>query len=282
MRAVTYPIGFLLLLAFALVLVGVGTAAPRGSVDLRIAKAGSPDPVGVGSTLTYTIRVESLGPDAASGVTVSDRIPKGVDLVSATSSAGQCSARDRRVTCELGGLGTPGVDYGGPVTVTIAVVPRQPGTIVNTASVKSDQKDPLAPNNRATATTRVVGLTASCRGVPATVIGTAADNTLVGSGGRDVIAGLGGEDVIRSLAGRDLVCAGGGNDRVGSGSAADHVFGGIGSDHLLGRGGPDLLRGNAGDDTLKGNRGDDRLRGGRHFDRCRGGAGQDSIGGCER
>jgi uncharacterized repeat protein (TIGR01451 family) len=272
-------IGVLLL---AVALAGISAAAPSGSVDLKIAKTASPDPVGIGAALTYAIRVESLGPDAASGVTVTDRIPKGVDLVSATSSSGQCTARGRKVSCALGGFGAPGVDYGGPATVTLVVVPRQLGTIVNTASVKGGQKDPIATNNRATATTRVVGITATCRGVPATVIGTAADNALLGSGGRDVIAALGGNDTIRSLAGRDLVCAGGGDDRVGSGSAADRVFGGTGSDHLLGRGGPDLLRGNAGNDTLKGDRGDDRLHGGRNFDRCRGGAGEDSIGGCER
>lgn len=271
----------LIVLLLTVALSSIGVAAPRGSVDLRIAKTDSPDPVGVGAALTYAIQVESLGPDVASGVTVTDRIPKGVDLVSATSSAGRCAARDRKVTCALGALGAPGVDYGGPVTATIVVVPRQPGTIVNTATVKGDQQDPIAANNRATATTRVVGLTATCRGVPATVIGTAADNALLGSGGRDVIVGLGGNDTIRSLAGRDLVCAGGGNDRVVAGSAADRVFGGVGSDLLLGRGGPDLLKGNAGSDVLEGNRGDDRLRGGANLDRCRGGGGTDSIRGCE-
>lgn len=277
MRTVICIGAFLLVLALA----GVGAAAPSGSVDLRIAKTASPDPVGVGSTLTYAIRVESLGPEAASGVTVTDRIPQGVDLVSATSSSGQCAARGRKVSCALGGFGVPGVDYGGPATVTLVVVPRQLGTLVNTASVKGDQKDPIAPNNRATATTRVVSLAATCRGVPATVIGTAADNTLLGSGGRDVIVALGGNDTIRSLAGRDLVCAGGGNDYVGAGSAADRIFGGVGSDRLLGRGGPDLLKGNAGNDVLQGNRGDDRLWGGRNFDRCRGGGGTDLIRGCE-
>jgi uncharacterized repeat protein (TIGR01451 family) len=264
-------IGVLLLVV---ALASISAAAPSGTVDLRITKTATPDlVVGIGAALTYTIQIESLGPDAASGVTVADRIPKGVDLVSVTSSAGHCGTRDRKVTCQLGGFGAPGIDYGGAVTVTLVVAPREAGTIVNTASVKGDQQDPIAPNNRATATTRVVGLTATCRGVPATVIGTAADNALLGSGGRDVIAALGGNDTIHSFAGRDLICAGGGNDRVGSGSAADRVFGGVGSDRLLGRGGPDVLRGN---------RGDDRLQGGRDFDRCRGGPGDDSIGGCER
>jgi uncharacterized repeat protein (TIGR01451 family) len=261
-----------------------GSAAPAGSADLKITKADSPDPVGVGSVLTYSIRVENLGPNGATGVTVTDQLPKGVDFVSATAGPGQCTSKGTKVTCELGIVGGGGIPYlqAEQPTVTISVIPRQLGTITNTASVKGDQKDPVASNNKATATTRVVGPTATCRGVPVTIAGTPGNDTIVGTGGNDVIAGLGGDDTIVSLAGRDLVCAGAGNDYVGAGSAADRVFGGSGRDRLLGRGGPDVLKGNAGDDVLKGNRGADRLRGGSGFDRCRGGAGADSIRGCER
>jgi uncharacterized repeat protein (TIGR01451 family) len=266
----------------ALACAGVGAAAPVGSADLRIAKTDSPDPVGVGSILTYTMQVENLGPNAATGVTLSDQLPKGVDFVSATASSGRCTSKGKKVTCDIGGLGVPTVDYGGPPTITVSVVPRQVGTITNTASVKGDQKDPVGSNDKATATTRVIGPTATCRGVPVTMAGTAGNDTLVGSGGPDVIGGFAGDDTIVSLGGRDLVCAGNGNDYTGAGSAADRVFGGPGRDRLAGRGGPDVLKGNAGNDVLNGNRGSDRLRGGPGFDRCRGGAGLDSIRGCER
>jgi uncharacterized repeat protein (TIGR01451 family) len=268
--------------ALTLAFADIGATAPSGSADLKITKTDSPDPVNVGSTLAYTIQVQNLGPDAASGVTVTDQLPKGVDFVSATATAGQCARKGTKVTCDLGGLPAPTINYGAPPTVTITVTPRQIGTISNTASVKGDQKDPVASNDKATATTRVIGPGASCRGVPATITGTAGDDTIAGTGGRDVIATFGGDDTIASLAGRDLVCAGSGNDYVGAGSAADRVFGGAGKDRLLGRGGPDVLRGNAGNDVLKGNRGADRLRGGSGFDRCRGGAGVDLIRGCER
>jgi uncharacterized repeat protein (TIGR01451 family) len=268
--------------ALALDFAGVGVAAPSGSADLGITKADSPDPVGVGSTLTYTIQVQNLGPDLATGVTVADQVPKGVDFVSATSSTGQCAHKGKKITCVLGGLRAPTINYGNPPTVTISVVPRQVGTISNTASVKGDQKDPVASNNKATATTSVIGPPATCRGVPATLTGTAGDDTIAGTSGRDVIVTFSGNDTIASLAGRDLVCAGSGDDYIGAGSAADRVFGGAGGDRLLGRGGPDVLRGSAGNDVLKGNRGADRLRGGSGFDRCRGGAGADSIRGCEQ
>jgi uncharacterized repeat protein (TIGR01451 family) len=278
---------FLLLGALTIAVLGLataGSAAPSGTADLKVTKADSPDPVGVGGTLTYTIKVENLGPEAATGVTVTDTLPKGVDFVSASSSLGKCTQQARKVTCVLGSLPAPSVNYGALPTITIAVIPRQAGTITNTASVKGDQKDKAPGNNSATATTRVVGVghVATCRGVAATITGTPGNDVIGGTGGRDVIVARGGADQIASGAGRDLICAGSGNDRVSSGSAADRVFAGSGRDRLLGRGGPDVLKGAGGADVLKGGRGSDRIRGGRGVDTCRGGPGADSIRGCER
>jgi len=274
------------ILAMASILVlgiaAVGMAAKSGSADLAISKVDSPDPVGVGSSLTYTVQVQNLGPDPASGVVVTDELPKGVDFVSATASSGLCSRKGKKVTCALGGLNPSTINYGPPPTVTLTVIPRKIGTITNRASVKGDQKDPVGANNNASATTSVVGPAATCRGVPVTVAGTAGNDTITGTGSRDVIATFGGDDTVLALAGRDLVCAGAGSDYVGAGPAADRAFGGAGDDRLLGRGGPDVLKGAGGNDALKGNRGADRLRGGSGSDRCRGGAGVDSIRGCER
>jgi uncharacterized repeat protein (TIGR01451 family) len=265
----------------ALGFASAGTAAPApGSADLRITKTDSPDPVRIGSTLTYAIRVDNLGPIGATGVVVTDTLPKGVDFVSAMPTGGQCTQQARKVTCALGAVGV-GVNYATPAGVTIAVIPRQAGTITNTASVKGDQKDPVAKNDKATATTRVLGA-ATCHGVAATLTGTPGNDVLVGTGGRDVIVALAGDDRIVSMAGRDLICAGAGNDYIGAGTAADRVFGGAGRDRLLGRGGPDVLKAGAGNDVLKGGRGSDRLRGGSGFDTCRGGPGANSIRGCER
>jgi len=268
--------------ALALGFAGVGTAAKTGSADLTISKTDGPDPVGVGSSLTYTVQVQNLGPDPASGVTVTDELPKGVDFVSATATAGQCTHKARKVTCGLGTLNAPTVNYGPPPTVTLTVIPRKVGTITNKASVKGGQKDPVGANNKASATTSVVGPAATCRGVAVTIAGTAGNDTIAGTGSRDVIATFAGDDTVVSLAGRDLVCVGSGSDYVGAGAAADRVFGGAGADRLLGRGGSDVLKGNGGNDILKGNRGADRLRGGAGFDRCLGGPGVDSIRGCER
>ncbi|HET6996974.1 MAG TPA: hypothetical protein VFI03_00160 [Solirubrobacterales bacterium] len=259
----------------------VGSAAP-GSADLRIAKTDSPDPVAAGSVLNYAIEVDNLGPNAATGVTVTDQLPKNVDLVSATASGGQCALKGRKVTCSLETVPVVTGTYATGRAVSIAVIPRRVGSIVNTASVKGGEKDPVASNNKATATTLVTGPPRTCGGLPVTILGTRGSDTLVGSGGPDVIASFGGDDTIFAFGGQDLICAGPGRDFVGAGTAADRVFGASGGDRLLGRGGPDLLKGNAGNDVLKGNRGDDRLRGGSGFDRCQGGPGRNSIRGCER
>lgn len=264
------------------VLTGIGSAA-QPSANLKITKTDSPDPVQVGQELTYSIGVENLGPAPATGVTVTDNLPRNVDLISAAGPSGGCAVQAGTVTCPVGSLNPVGVNYGGtPGTVRIVVAPRATGKIRNTARVKGAEKDPVPANNKATATTRVLGTTATCRGVPATLVGTSGNDVLLGTGGPDVIVAFGGNDRIVARAGRDLICAGRGNDYIGAGTAADKVFAGPGRDRLLGRGGPDLLKGAGGNDSLKGGRGSDRLRGGRGFDVCRGGPGRDSIRGCER
>jgi uncharacterized repeat protein (TIGR01451 family) len=274
------PVSALLIavLAFS----NIGSAAEPGSSNLRITKSDSPDPVRVGGQLTYAIGVENRGPSPATGVTVTDNLPKDVDLLSTSGPTGPCAVQGGKITCTIGALAPIGVNYGGsPASVTVVVVPRRTGTIRNTATVKGDQKDPAGRNNKATASTRVLGAP-TCRGLTATIAGTPGEDALFGTPGPDVITALGGNDRIVALTGRDLICAGSGRDYIGAGPAADRVFAGPGSDRLLGRGGPDLLRGSGGDDVLKGGRGSDRLRGGRGVDRCRDGPGSDSIRGCER
>jgi uncharacterized repeat protein (TIGR01451 family) len=265
----------------ALALAAAGVAAPAGSTDLAITKADNPDPVRVGSALTYSIGVENLGPLAAGGVTVTDSLPKSVDFVSAASSSGTCTQQKRKVTCALGSIPFGGVNYSGAATVRIVVTPRQLGTITNTATVKGSQKDPVGRNDSASATTQVLQAP-TCRGVTATVVGTPGADVLSGTSGPDVIVALGGNDTIHSGAGRDLICAGAGNDFVSSGSAADRIFGAGGGDRLLGRGGPDVIKAGPGGDLLNGGKGSDRLRGGAGLDRCLGGLGRNSIRGCER
>lgn len=266
----------------ALVFTSPAQPAPGDVADLAVTKTDSPDPVAVGATLTYTIQVANLGPQNATGVVVIDRLPNRMDFVSAVASSGTCDRKGREVTCSVGDLAADATKANA-ITVTIVVRPTKKGVFANTASVDSAETDPVGANDKAETSTEVVEpRTSTCRGVPATVVGTAGADRLTGTPAPDVVAGLGGGDSIAGLTGRDLICAGGGNDRVVAGPAADRVFGGRGADRLLGRGGPDLLSGNPGNDVLKGNAGRDRLRGGRGTDLCVGGSGLDVARGCER
>lgn len=272
------------LVSLAAILLSSSPARPAAGemADLGITKTDSPDPVTAGSVLSYDIQVTNLGPQNATGVTVTDRLPSHVDFVSATASTGKCKAHGSGVTCEIGNLAADPTKANA-VTIAIQVKPTKPGTITNTASVDGVESDPVAANDTASASTTVVAPhVVTCRGVNATITGTPGADRLVGTAGADVIAGLAGADVISGGGGRELICGGGGNDSVTGGAGADRLLGGRGADLLRGGGGPDLVAGNRGNDILKGNAGNDRLRGGAGFDRCNGGAGRDSELSCER
>jgi uncharacterized repeat protein (TIGR01451 family) len=297
------------LLSAALVLAGLIALALGGSharaqgttsADLKLTKTG-PAKVQTGKTLTYEITVNNLGPDAATNVVVTDKLPSAVDYVSASTTQGTCTAKGNKLTCELGDLtadATDPFDPGSTATITVRVkAPKKAGTISNTAEVTSDVTDPKPANDSDTAKTTVVapgggggGGTATCRGIEATIVGTPGNDELSGTRGRDVIVSGRGNDAIASGGGRDLICAGSGadlvsaggsDDRVNAGATKDLVRGGGGDDRLAGRGGTDTLRGQRGNDALRGGRGADGISGGPGTDRCKGGPGNDVVRNCE-
>jgi uncharacterized repeat protein (TIGR01451 family) len=114
----------------------------RPAADLAVQKSDSADPVSRGGALTYTLVVTNHGPASASGVQLVDRLPDSVRFVSASSTAGSCSAADGLVTCSLGTLSN-----GSSATVTIQVTARRAGTAVNTAEVRSLSPDSNPGNN---------------------------------------------------------------------------------------------------------------------------------------
>jgi len=124
-------------------------AAAAASADLSITKADSPDPVGLGNDLTYTLTVRNIGPNTANAVQVVDTLPASVRFVSDSSSQGTCSG-SATVTCALGDLAN-----GGTATVTIVVETSAAGSITNQATVESSTSDPNSDNNSANAATAV-------------------------------------------------------------------------------------------------------------------------------
>jgi Ca2+-binding RTX toxin-like protein len=90
--------------------------------------------------------------------------------------------------------------------------------------------------------------TATCRGIPVTIVGTPGNDVRTGTPGRDVMLGLGGNDTLRGLAGNDLICGGAGKDILLGGKGNDKLYGQKGKDTLKGGPGKDILKGGAGKD----------------------------------
>ncbi len=251
-------------------------AAGADPANLALTKSDSPDPVTVDALLTYTIKVDNNGPDAATNVEVSDDLPSQLADFSASVPGGTCDVKGKKVTCTI-----PSLANGATATVTVLAHPKKAGTLQNTASVTSDVVDPVSSNNSDTEPTTVVEAGGpSCHKKPATIVGTAASETLTGTGGRDVVVAQGGDDTVLAGAGNDIVCSGSGNDLVKGGSGGDFAKGGGGNDKLVGQGGPDTLKGGRGRDRLRGGGGNDLLSGGKNRDRCSGGSGHDVERSC--
>jgi uncharacterized repeat protein (TIGR01451 family) len=119
------------------------------SSDLSIVKTGTPNPVNVGSQLTYTLMVGNAGPSDDTNVTVSDTLPASMTFVSAMPSQGSCSGTTA-ISCNLGA-----VKNEAQATVTIVVTPTAQGMVTNTATVTGDNSDPNQTNNTSSTTTTV-------------------------------------------------------------------------------------------------------------------------------
>jgi uncharacterized delta-60 repeat protein/uncharacterized repeat protein (TIGR01451 family) len=133
----------------------------KGTADLALTKTDPPGRAPTGRNMTYTLTVTNNGPDAASGVTVTDQLPPSVTFVSATPSQGSCSESGGIVTCSLGTLGN-----GAAATVNIVVKPTTAGTITNTASVTAFDQDPNQGNNADSENTSVCRITSRRSSIP--------------------------------------------------------------------------------------------------------------------
>src|SRR5689334_6079699 len=130
-----------------------GTAAStvNTSADLSLVKADSPDPVTAGNNLTYTLSVSNAGPSNAASLSVTDSLPAGTSLVSATGTGWSCSGTTM-VTCTRASLA---VTSAPDITVVVKVDPAQTANLSNSATVTSATSDPDNTNNTGTAASTV-------------------------------------------------------------------------------------------------------------------------------
>lgn len=122
------------------------TATPP--VDLALTAVPSATTVNAGSSLTYTATVSNLGPNDATGVTVTLPLLSSTDFVSGSAPEGPCtgpaSGTAGVVTCLFGNLTN---ESGANVSITVK--PNAAGTLASTLSVSGNQGDPDTSNNSA-------------------------------------------------------------------------------------------------------------------------------------
>ena len=112
-----------------------------GQADLALWSVGNAGRASVGYPVTNTLVVYNAGPDAATGVVVTDTLPVSTRLESVIASQGACT-RTTTVRCDLGTMAP-----GQCATVAIAVRPSGSGMLRATAAVTANETDPQPDNN---------------------------------------------------------------------------------------------------------------------------------------
>jgi uncharacterized repeat protein (TIGR01451 family) len=122
---------------------GASAQVQPTTADLALAKTVSNASPNVGSIITYTITVNNTGADSATGVSINDLLPAGLNYTSNTPSQGTYNSGT--------GVWTVGTIANG-ANATLAIDAEVTGTaaITNIASVKAlDQRDPTTTNDTA-------------------------------------------------------------------------------------------------------------------------------------
>jgi uncharacterized repeat protein (TIGR01451 family) len=146
----------------------VGTGAENTTVqaqsNLAISGSGAPPSVLAGNNVTYTLNVSNSGPSTSANTVVTDTLPTGWSVVSATPSIGSCSGVGTgTASCNLGTLGAANqCSTSFPTSASIVIVAHvpavsQPGVFVNEATITSSNclADPNTNNNTALVETTV-------------------------------------------------------------------------------------------------------------------------------
>lgn len=141
---------------------GLPAARPAAgqSADLQTVKLDNPDPVVPGGSITYDIIVTNLGPNDATGVTLTDTLPAGTTFLALTTDPDwSCTtpAEGSGGTVDCSFTSTLTATSSAAITLTVAVdVDATPGTTIeNTATAGAEEGDPGEGNNDGTASTTV-------------------------------------------------------------------------------------------------------------------------------
>jgi len=134
--------------------------------DLSVSLLDHPGSVQSGSAQAYVLTVANDGPQDATGVLLSYRLPENVVLIAATPTQGRCGQSAGFVECTIGELGA-----GATVTVAIEVISDVStfGIIRSTASIAGDGHDPEDGNNTTALVMVITAPPTPTPNIPATV-----------------------------------------------------------------------------------------------------------------
>ncbi|HMZ19967.1 MAG TPA: DUF11 domain-containing protein [Blastocatellia bacterium] len=131
------------------------TSPLQPTSDLSITKVADAGSIRAGDLVTYTITAKNNGPSDAANVVVTDPLPSGTTLDSATSTKGTCSGT-ATVTCNLGTLTAAAPDNTAVITLKLRVpFTYPPGPLTNLVSVSGAGTDPSGGNNNGSSTITV-------------------------------------------------------------------------------------------------------------------------------
>ena len=118
--------------------------------DLSLTKTVSDTNPNTDDEVQYTLTAHNAGPDDATGVTIHDSFPAGLDFLDASPG---CDIQSGTVTCDLGTLASGDSTA---VTIDARTTAAISGTVVgNLATVSGNELDPIPANNQASATITV-------------------------------------------------------------------------------------------------------------------------------
>lgn len=138
------------LLTVLAVTVPAQTARAAEQADMEITQTAAPDPVAIGSTLTWTILVTNNGPGTADGVEVNDNFNENgttTEFVSLSSDRGSCTHAESTFNCQIGSMAA-----GTTATLTLTVTVLSTSSVLNVADVTTSSSDPDWGNNHVTGT----------------------------------------------------------------------------------------------------------------------------------
>jgi uncharacterized repeat protein (TIGR01451 family) len=125
---------------------GPGCCIDSNAANLALRLSVAPNPVFIGSNLTFTLEVTNKGPATATNVVITNFLPAALGYVSATNSQGSAANNAGEVTASLGTL-----PAGSNATVVITAMAVQSGAFTNRAVAGADQFDFASTNNLAAA-----------------------------------------------------------------------------------------------------------------------------------